>query len=814
MVGSKLNLPTSAITSIFTDMLARHIHIEGQVQGVGFRPFVYRLAMAMGIQGWVNNGVDGVHVEACGRAAQLDDFCRRLADEAPSCAVITHFTITDIPLQQYPDFSIKTSLPAGRPSLLLTPDMGLCDNCRHELSDAGNRRFHYAFTTCTYCGPRYSIIRRLPYDRELTSMATFEMCPDCLKEYNNPLDRRYYSQTNSCPACPVSLQLLDKQGNILSDHPEDIISRSAALLLEGRILAVKGIGGYLLMADAANREAMQTLRERKNRPSKPFALLYPNADMLAGDVFLSPLEKGAFSSVESPILLLTLRQEPAGDIQADLIAPHLNQIGAMQPYTPLLEWLSNEVNRPLVATSGNISGSPIYYDDEEALACLAPLADFFVVNDRVITTPQDDSVVRYAPESGRRIVVRRSRGYAPTLIGSPLDGRSDSLLAMGADMKSAFSLLHQGNVYVSQYLGDLDNFDTQRQFRHTMHHLIDLLQAQPREVLTDLHPRYYSTELGEATAGELSIPTRGIQHHQAHFAAVLAENDLINTTEPVLGVIWDGTGWGSDNQIWGGEFFLYSRHTMKRVAHLSYFPHFLGDKMAKEPRLSALALASHHPEALKRLRPVFDEQEWNVYLKMLAREPALLTSSAGRLFDAVAALIGVQFVSSFEGEAAMRLEAMAGNYYRQKGLMKTPYRFNKGHEFDLQILVDDILEDLRRGRPADFIAARFHWSLAISLLDLAEHLGVQRLAFSGGVFQNALLIDLITKELSKKYQLFFHKQLSPNDECVSFGQLAYACIQDDRTIGRSDYWTFSHKPINIKNQTSITKHHNVPGYTR
>ncbi len=759
-------------------MPTHHLHIEGQVQGVGFRPFVYRLAHEMGIKGWVSNGVDGVHITAASETASLDEFCRRLVDEAPYCSVITHFINTPLPEQTFSDFTIQPSRQAGQPKLLLTPDMGLCDNCRRELHEGGNRRFHYAFTTCTFCGPRYSIIRKLPYDREFTTMEVFDMCPDCRQEYTDPLDRRYFSQTNSCPACAVHLQLSDRQGNSLSLDPEDIISRASDLLLDGRILAVKGIGGYLLVADATNRSAIQTLRDRKHRPSKPFALLYPDIETLAGDVILSPHDKGAFLSIESPILLLTLLEKPASGIQTDLIAPQLSQIGAMRPYTPLFEWLSQQFRRPLIATSGNISGSPIYYDDQDALTSLAPLADFFITNDRAITTPQDDSVVRFTPEAGQRIVIRRSRGYAPTFIGSSLDGHADSLLAMGADMKSTFSLLHQGNVYVSQYLGDLDNFDTQRQYKHTLNHLCGMLQAQPRQVLVDLHPRYFSTQAGEETAQKLNIPVMGIQHHQAHFAAVLAENDLLDAREPVLGVIWDGTGWGADNRIWGGEFFLYSRHTMKRVAHLSYFPHLLGDKMSKEPRLSALALAGLHPEALRRLRPAFDEKEWNIYLKMLAQEPALYTSSAGRLFDAVAALLGLQSVSSFEGEAAMRLETLANDYYKQKGLMKTPYRFYRNHSFDLQLLISDILEDLRRGKSAGFVAARFHWSLAKSLQELCEHLGVQRLAFSGGVFQNALLTDLIIRELGATHQLFFHKQLSPNDECVSFGQLAYAICKD------------------------------------
>jgi hydrogenase maturation protein HypF len=753
-----------------------HIHITGQVQGVGFRPYVYRLARSMNLLGEVSNGMDGVHVFFNAEKPFAGLFYKRLLMEIPERASVLHHKMTTVGHRPFTSFEIVESSGEGKPSLLITPDLGLCSDCRRELHDATDRRYRYPFTTCINCGPRYSIMIRLPYDRERTTMEPFRLCRPCREEYLSPLTRRHFSQTNSCPACAVELQLLTKQQDgaafrTLSNDPGDCIRHTLAVLAAGKIVAVKGIGGYLLVCDATNPAAVTALRQRKHRPSKPFALMYPDLQTLRADAHVSDAEASAFISIESPIVLCALRSHPASGIDVAGIAPHLGTIGAMQPYTPLFELILSKWGKPIVATSGNLSGSPIFYDDKKAMKNLGHLADAFLVHNRDILLPQDDSVVRFSPACQQRIVLRRSRGYVPTYIHPNFAGWDKTVLAMGADLKSTFALQHAGNTYISQYLGDLESYDTQENYEKTMRHFLSLFDARPRQVVVDRHPGYFSSEKGKALAKAAGITVLEVQHHVAHFAAVLAENELLESREPVLGVIWDGTGWGDDGNIWGGEFFLFESGSFKRVGHLDYFPHLLGDKMAKEPRLPALALCHGLPGAEALLRQHFTEKEWAFYQKLLERPGGLLTSSAGRLFDGVAALLGLQSQSSFEGEAAMRVEALAG---------KAEVADLPGFKNLEGISLNNIVEALLVGEEKAEIAFNFHLSLTRLVGEMATRHGVRRLAFSGGVFQNALLTDLIIQELGGRYELHFHKELSPNDECISFGQLAYAFLEDKK----------------------------------
>jgi hydrogenase maturation protein HypF len=542
---------------------------------------------------------------------------------------------------------------------------------------------------------------------------------------------------------------------------------------------VKGIGGYLLICDATNPSAVATLRERKHRPSKPFALMYPNLEILKKDAHVSEAEAAAFTSIESPIVLCQLQESPASGIVVRGISPHLNRIGAMQPYTPLMELILSKWQKPIVATSGNLSGSPIFFEDEKAMANLGHFVDAFLVNNREILVPQDDSVVQFTATHQQRIVLRRSRGFAPTYIHRGFPGLRASILAMGADLKSTFSLQHAGNTYVSQYLGDLESYDTQENFSKTLQQVVHLLDARPDRVVVDMHPAYFSTGKGKALAESEGIKWMEVQHHIAHFAAVLAENELLGSEEPVLGVIWDGTGWGEDGNIWGGEFFRFENGNFERLKHLNYFPHFLGDKMSREPRLSAMALCHDLPEAAPFLRPHFEDREWVFYKKILARaDHHLLTSSMGRLFDGVAALLGLQSKSSFEGEAAMRLEALAESGARSGGDRSKGIPWGKSPpDLSRVAILKNILSDLQAGVDKREIAFKFHLALARWVGEMAAQHGVKRLAFSGGVFQNALLTDLIVNELGENYNLFFHKELSPNDECISFGQLAVSFLK-------------------------------------
>ncbi len=756
-----------------TSIRTYHIHLQGQVQGVGFRPFVYQLALEHGLNGWVNNTLDGVHIEITAEAGAADRFFEEVQSRAPVLSRIVLARMEEKPLQDYPNFRIIHSAEAGEATLLLTPDVALCADCRRELLDPRDRRYGYPFITCTNCGPRYSIITRLPYDRPYTTMQPFPMCGPCAAEYDNPLDRRYYSQTNSCETCGIALQWYEREQGLKTGTAAALIAQTAAHLRAGKIVALKGIGGFLLCCDAANEAAIRTLRERKHRPSKPFALMYPSLAALEADAVVRAEEADELCGHVSPILLLELKDKPAHALALEAIAPGLSQVGAMLPYAPLYELLMQELNRPIVATSGNLSNAPIVFDNETAVSELAQIADAVLLHNRDIATPQDDSVVRHTPFYRQRIVLRRSRGLAPTFILPELETPRSTVLAMGAMMKSAFALAHKGNLYLSQYLGDLENYDTERSFRLSMDHLLQLFDARPEQVLVDLHPDYYSTRLGEALARQWDVPLHRYQHHEAHFAAVLAENLLLQSKEPVLGVIWDGTGLGSDGQVWGGEFFRYEAGQVQRVGHLAYFPFILGDKMPREPRISALAACHDLPEALPLLESHFSATEWGVYQTLLQKPAALHTSSIGRLFDAAAALLGLASRSSYEGEAAMLLENAALQYFKKYGLNQLHSIWDAPedlYQMPPSRILADLVEGLKSKVAIPELAARFHALLVDWIAAVARHQGARHIAFSGGVFQNALLADLCIERLSSEFSLHFHRQLSPNDEGIAFGQ--------------------------------------------
>jgi hydrogenase maturation protein HypF len=754
-----------------------HLHITGQVQGVGFRPFVWRLAQAYGLSGWVNNTTDGVHVVFNAGVRTAEDFGQAILGQAPPLSRITGYRLEALARQAFEGFQIVHSATAALPDLLLTPDFALCPECRQELHQAANRRFGYAFTTCIHCGPRFSIATGLPYDRERTTMARFEQCPECLAEYNDPADRRYFSQTNSCPVCGIQLRLTDAAGMDIADPLDSAINGLCA----GKILAVKGIGGYLLMCDATNAGALQNLRARKRRPDKPFALLYADLEQLDGDALPGAVEKEWLPRFEAPIVLVQQRGKPASGLCSTLVAPGLAEIGVMLPYAPLLDLIARGAGRPLVATSGNLSGSPIIYDDQAARRLLSPIADAILSHNRDIALPQDDSVLRFSPRHRQKIVLRRSRGFAPTFFSGVQPtgpGKARSVLALGATLKSAFAWQHLGNLYVSQYLGDLESYDTQEAFERTLQHFLRLLRATPREIVVDKHPDYFSTQLGKRLAADWQTPVLEVQHHRAHFAAVLAENGYlagpITTVPPVLGVIWDGTGFGDDGQVWGGEFFRFDGQAMERAGYFEAFDFLLGDKMPREPRLSALSLSGLSGITPDDLEAKFSPQEWALYQKILARGGLLRTTSVGRLFDGVAALLGLAHRVSYEGQAAMLLEQAAGRYYRQEGLEALPaYPLDTagGILAPTGELVRQVAADRAAGSSREKIAARFHRTLVEMVRQQARLHDCRVLAFSGGVWQNALLVDLAIAHLRPEFELLFHRQLSPNDECIAYGQL-------------------------------------------
>jgi len=770
-------------------MATYHIHINGQVQGVGFRPYVYKLAKSMDVHGWVNNANDGVHIEFSATPGIAAQFYHEVIAHPPSSAIITHHHIREIASKFFPSFVINDSVVNCKPDLLFTPDIAICDECKMETLQNNNRWFNYPFTTCLQCGPRYSIIRRLPYDRHNTTMDPLVPCKDCFTEYNDVNNRRHYSQTISCSQCPIPMHLYNVAGDEISEDSSTLIPKVCDMLKEGNIVAVKGIGGYLVLCDPRNEFSIATLRRRKHRPVKPFALLYPTVESITADCELRRFEIKALQSKEAPIVLCNLNQEVKGAenlprICTDLIAPGLNKIGVMLPYSPLLLLIATQFGKPLIATSGNISGSPIIFKDADALEMLKDIVDYILSYDREIVTPQDDSVIQFTPSS-QKIILRRSRGLAPTYYPNPFKYVNESVLAMGSELKSAFALLNHHNLYVSQFLGDQGGIESQTAYDETLKHMLHVLQAKPDRLLVDQHPGYFVSLKGYELAALENIPVTSVQHHKAHFGAVLAENNLLDTAEPVLGVIWDGVGYGDDEQIWGGEFFMYEDSIMHRVGHFGYFSHLLGDKMSREPRLAALSLLKNFPSKQRIIQKHFSQTEWQYFEKQIHQSGHLLTSSVGRLLDGMAAILGLCQFNTYEGEAAMKLEGLASTH-RRRSFDYYPLPFIN-RRLEHEVMLRYILEDLQKKESTSLIAWKLFCSLAKAIENVSHVFSIKKLAFSGGVFQNELLTELLIERLSQKCELYFHHQLSPNDESIGFGQIA--CYQ----ISKNSLQTINNK---------------------
>lgn len=750
-------------------MKTYHIHIKGLVQGVGFRPYVFREAALRGLNGIVYNSKDGVHIEINASEDEARSFYKQIIQAPPPNAILTSHTFVESGMNKYESFTITTGEGDTQPDLLIPPDYALCNNCRNEITDTKNRRYRYPFTTCLHCGPRYSIIRELPYERINSSMAIFSMCSDCKNEYEDMPGQRHYSQTNSCMHCAIPMHLYDKSRTEVSNVPADIFRLTENALKAGNIVAVKGMGGYLLLCDACNETAITMLRERKHRPLKPFALLYCDIAMAVQDVVISNEEKKALESKVAPIVLCKLKENPASGIISEAIAPGLDKIGLMFPSTSLLQIISHDFGMPLIATSANLSGSPVIYKDTDALEKLTGIADLILSYDREIMVPEDDSVLQ-VNATGHEIILRRGRGLSPNYFSPPFANVNKCTLAMGGELKSAFAVQQGETLYVSQYLGNQENTDSQDAFTQTASHLMALLQVKPSILLADKHPGYFVTQHARELAIKYDLPLYEIQHHKAHFGAVLAENGLLEINKPVLGIIWDGTGYGDDSQVWGGEIMLYENNDIQRLAHLDYFPQLLGDKMSREPRLSALSLLKRFPDKLLLTRPLFSETEWKYYHQLIHQPASLLTSSMGRLVDAIASLTGTCQANTYEGEAAMKLESLARGCAE---MVRTPYTIIlEKNRINISAMLHEITEDIINGIPVEFIAKKFFFSLAGIVGTISEQTGIDCIAFSGGVFQNTLLTDMIIELYSHEKELFWHRQLSPNDECIGFGQLA------------------------------------------
>ena len=750
-----------------------HLHLSGIVQGVGFRPYVHQFALECALNGFVCNDVDGLHVEFnAPDDVTAENIKNKLIKNAPKLARIDEIKLYKTSRTNYDGFIIRTGHNMTTSMhLALPPDYALCLSCRQELNDPDNRRYHYPFITCTSCGPRYSIIRSLPYDRPHTTMSPYKQCHQCESEYYNLQDRRYYSQTNSCPVCGIHLSVI---GHPFSTQ-DDLLAYLVNGLKEGKIIAVKGIGGFLLLVDAGNAQAIRNLRIKKNRPDKPLAIMCHNVEQV--DLWSKiddPVKEVMFSEV-APIVLLPVQDMRASSLCFDEIAPGLHAVGVMLPYTPLFELLLKLFVRPVVATSGNFSHAPVIYKNEVAEQGLKAIADEIVVHDRDIILPQDDSVWRFSTLYQQKIILRRSRSMAPAYFGySPKQNLT--VLATGALNKSTFCILARQQVLISQYLGNTDSLDAQDSYREVLEHLLTSLQVEPQLLVSDLHPQYFSTLLAGELTEKLKLQVKPImvQHHKAHFAAILAEHNLLDQTEPILGVIWDGTGLGDDGQIWGGEYFSYHRHRMVRCGQLRYYPVLLGDKMAREPRLSALALLGDDSEVRKIIEPQFTKQEWSYYLKLREENAPLQTSSVGRLFDAVASLLRLSQKQSYEGHAALLLEDAAQLYINRYGVNFDGSYWDQNdapEHWSGKDICLNIISDIEQNKSVNFIAAKFHYTLVCIIEAIAVKHNFSQVAFSGGVFQNACLVDLIIGSLRNKFKLYFHEKLSPNDENISFGQL-------------------------------------------
>jgi hydrogenase maturation protein HypF len=736
---------------------------------------VYNFALRNKLTGYVSNSGDGLHIEINTDKESIWNIINDLIKEAPSHCHIRDIEYYKTTFKPYHSFEIKDSENNNHVDTPLTPDYALCSLCKEEMNDETNRRYQYPFITCTQCGPRYSIIHTLPYDRENTSMNAFEMCDDCRHEYENINERRYFSQTNSCNNCGIQLTVFDKEKNKYCQGNKNSLQTIDHFLKDGKILAIKSVGGFLLICDASNENAIHNLRKRKHRKAKPFALLCNGIDQVKKIADCSEEEALLLKTTIAPIVLLKSKNEASSVIAVNAIAPGLNTLGIMLPSAPLLEIIVSKFDRPLVATSGNISGEAIIYKNENAIEHLRHIADYIVIHNREILTPQDDAVVRICLLSKKQIIIRRSRGLSPShFFYSPKNKKN--VFATGALMKSSFTITNKQNIYISQYLGSTDAFDAQLTYQETAEHLLSLTDTIPELVITDKHPDYFSSEFGKELANKFDADLITVQHHKAHFAAALAENNLLDSKEKVLGVIWDGTGLGDDKNIWGGEFFTYCDNRMERSCHFDYFPMLLGDKISKEPRLAALSICSDFLECREILQKKFSPEEWKLYNRLLQQDQLLQTSSCGRIFDTIASLLGICDKQTYEGEAAMLLESLAQEYFSANGYDLCKSYFTEIAHYDYlptTVLFSGIIKDILNGENNKFIAAKFHYSLVHAIKMIADHLHAKKIAFSGGVFQNALLVDLLHLHLTNDHELFFHKHLSPNDENISFGQMVY-----------------------------------------
>jgi hydrogenase maturation protein HypF len=767
------------------------LKITGAVQGVGFRPFIYRIATSLGLAGWICNSEQGVCIEVEGALDRIVIFQRRLNTENPPQSKIHNIESTWLTPLGDQEFIIRTSeadLDRERyhpKSAIALPDLATCDDCRNEIFNADDRRYRYPFTNCTNCGPRYSIIETIPYDRCRTTMRDFQMCGECQAEYADPYSRRFHAQPNACPSCGPQLELWDRDGQVLAQG-DRALRTAAARITQGEILAVKGLGGFHLMVDARSSDGVQRLRQLKQRPHQPFALMYPSLAQIQSDCVVSELAANLLQSAAAPIVLLPKKSQsiiPCADV-----APGNPNLGVMLPYSPLHHLLMAALQFPIVATSGNLASEPICINEREALERLGQIADLFLVHDRSILRPVDDSVLRVmviGDSPYRPLILRRARGYAPLPIfggsgESWIETAPHRILALGGHLKNTIALGFDHQIILSQHIGDLKTVAAFENFQRVISSLSNIYEFQPTAIACDAHPDYRSSQFAQQLGQQLAIPVIPIQHHYAHVLACMADNQI---AAPVLGVAWDGTGYGLDGTIWGGEFLLVTAESWERVAHLRPFPLPGGEQAIKQPRRAAVGLLweifSEQLHARSDLKTIqaFSPQEFKAIEVMLSKQlNTPLTSSVGRLFDVVASLLDLHQQTSFEGQAAMALESMISDqsdideYYEFDPLAKI---------IDWSPPIQGILQDLEQQLPHSQIVAKFHNTLVEIIVAVAQQIGVRKIALTGGCFQNKYLTERSIQRLRQEgFDPFWHQYIPPNDGGLAVGQAIAALFHD------------------------------------
>lgn len=747
--------------------------ISGIVQGVGFRPTVYLLAREHHLTGWVINTAQGVEIEIHGTEENCDAFTRSLRENPPALAKVDSFVVSQAPLYIYAEFEIRQSKDQPGNFLPVSPDIAICADCKRELFDPEDRRYRYPFINCTHCGPRFSIVQDIPYDRATTSMAGFPLCPDCAREYHDPADRRFHAQPVACPACGPEIWY-EVNGERVSRR-ENALKDARAAIRQGKILAIKGLGGYHLACDARNASALKTLRDRKRRTGKPFALMASSIQVIEKFARLSDQERKMLDSPQAPILLTETTE--AGRELARLVAPDQTRLGFMLPYTPLhLLLMQPELDFPevLVMTSANLSEEPLAYQDDEARIRLAGLSDAFLMHNRPIHMRVDDSVVTEL--RGEAYLVRRARGYAPGQLRIP--AAELPILGAGTQLKNTFCLAREHYAFVSHFIGDLENQETLDSYEQAVEHYEKLFRIHPQALACDMHPDYLATRYAQGRSKQENLPLTAVQHHHAHLAACLAENAW-ESSEPAIGLIFDGTGYGTDSSIWGGEILVGGYQSFERRFHLLPVRLPGGDLAVQKPARTALswleaAGISTEESTLPSICALGEEESAVVRAQIKNGFNAPLTSSMGRLFDAVASIMGICHKITYEAQAAISLESAADP--DEKGFYSV---LLEGEVIDPRMMLREIVQDLRAGVSIPRISARFHNSIIRASLEacriISKETGVRHVAISGGVWQNMRMMRALLPALeAESFLPLYHHSLPSNDACVSLGQVMVA----------------------------------------